>query len=211
MNTRPPRQEFASAAIRFAGEFGDCVQLMGEQFARTAAIVGNAVFTNPDLPAEIRSRPGTLGGVHAFQVTFGTAAFSPGDRVQTLVAMNPAALRSNLPDVMPGGLVVVNTDTFVPEEWVKAGYDRDPLADGTLAGVKVIRVPINTLNREAVSGLKLSPRDADRSRCFFVLGLAYWLYDRPAEPTLHWLRDRFTHLPDVHKADKRALKAGYQF
>jgi 2-oxoglutarate ferredoxin oxidoreductase subunit alpha len=200
-----------SAAIRFAGDFGDCVQLMGEQFARTTTAVGNAVFTLPDLPAEIRSRPGTLGGVHAFQVGFGSTALTPGDRVHTLVAMNPAALRANLPDVAPGGIVIVNTDAFVADEWVKAGYERDPLSDGTLTGYKVIRAPVTSLNREAVAGLRLSPRDADRSRCFFVLGLTYWLYDRPAEPTLHWLRDRFANLPDVYKSDRRSLKMGYQF
>ncbi|MBX7102669.1 MAG: 2-oxoacid:acceptor oxidoreductase family protein [Gemmataceae bacterium] len=206
-----PRTDLESAAIRFAGDFGDCIQLMGDQFARTSAALGNAVFTAPDLPGEIRSRPGTLGGVHAFQVGFGSSAITPGDYVHTLVAMTPAALRANLPDVAAGGIIVANTDSFVAEEWVKAGYDRDPLSDGTLTGYRVIRVPVTTLNADAVSALKLSPRDADRSRCFFVLGLMYWLYDRPLDATLHWLRDRFAHLPDVYKADRRSLKAGYQF
>src|SRR5207245_141174 len=138
---------------------------------RTSVAVGNSVFTLPDLPAEIRSKPGTLGGVHGYQVHFGADAITSGDHIDALVAMNPAALRTALPDVAPGGIVVVNTDMFVQAEWVKAGYERDPLADGTLSGFKVIRVPVHSLNREAVAGLRQSPRDADRSRSFFVLGL----------------------------------------
>jgi 2-oxoglutarate ferredoxin oxidoreductase subunit alpha len=205
------RHELPRAAIRFAGDFGDGVYLMGEQFTRTSAAIGNSIFTLPDLPAEIRSKPGTLGGVHGYQVHFGADTLTPGDRVDTLVAMNPAALRTALPEVAPGGIVVVNTDMFVVAEWIKAGYESDPLSDGTLAAFTVIRVPAHSLNREAVAGLRQSPRDADRSRSFFVLGLTYWLYDRPMEPTLHWLQDRFAALPDVHKADHRALKAGYHF
>lgn len=205
------RIDLPRAAVRFSGDFGDGVHLMGEQFTRTATAIGNAVFTTPDLPAEIRSQPGTLGGVHGYQVHFGADVITPGDRIDTLVALNPAALRASLPDVAPGGIVVVNTDMFVAAEWIKAGYDHDPLMDNTLNGYTVIRVPVHRLNREAVAGLRQSPRDADRSRSFFVLGLMYWLYDRPMDATLHWLNDRFAGLPDVHKANRRALKAGYHF
>lgn len=211
MNAALPRRDLPRATVRFAGDFGDGIHMMGEHFTRTATAVGNAVFTVPDLPAEIRSKPGTLGGVHGYQVHFGNSAITPGDLVDVLVAMNPAALRANLPDVAPKGLIVVNSEMFVPAEWVKAGYDRDPLSDGTLSGFTIIRVPVNSMNREAVAGLRQSPRDADRSRGFFVLGLLFWLYDRPLEPTFHWLNDRFAALPDVHKADRRALKAGYRF
>ncbi len=211
MTTGPHRRELAQATVRFAGEFGDGIHLMGEHFTRTTTAMGNCAFTMPDLPAEIRSNPGTLGGVHGYQVHFGGMALTPGDHVDALVALNPAALRSNLADVAPGGIIVVNEETFVADEWVKAGYERDPLGDSTLAGFTVVRVPVHSLNREAVAGLRQSPRDADRSRGFFVLGLMFWLYDRPLEPTLHWLNDRFAALPDVHKADRRALKAGFHF
>lgn len=205
------RKETNAATVRFAGDAGDGVHHAGDQLTRTSQAAGNAVFTFPDLPSEIRAPVGSLSGVSSFQVHFGRFAESPGDWVDTLVAMNPAALRVNLPDVKPDGIVIVNEDGFDPIECAKAGYERDPLTDGTLAGYRVIRTPINQLNRAAVKGLKLTPREADRSRSFFALGLVYWLYDRSLDPTLRWLDERFANQPDVFKAGKRSLKAGHQF
>lgn len=205
------RTEVASVSVRFGGDAGDGVMLAGEQLTRASAALGNAVFTLPDHPAEIRAPHGSLAGVNAFQVRFGAEAGTPGDRVNTLVAMNAAALRVNLPDVEPGGTVIVNTDVFTREEWIKAGYERDPLGDGTLAGYRVIRAPIDSLNREAVAGLRLSAREADRCKSFFALGLVFWLYERPLEPTIAWLQDRFPVQPDVYRANKRALRAGHHF
>lgn len=211
MGVSHQRTELAAVSVRFGGDAGDGVMLAGEQLTRASASLGNAVFTLPDHPSEIRAPHGSLAGVAAFQVRFGAAADTPGDCVHTLVAMNAAALRANLPDVQPGGTVIVNTDVFMPDEWVKAGYERDPLADGTLAGFQVIRAPIDTLNREAVAGLRLSARESDRCKSFFALGLVFWLYDRPLEPTVEWLKDRFPAQPDVFRANKRALRAGHHF
>jgi len=205
------RTELDSVSVRFGGDAGDGVMLAGEQLTRASATLGNAVFTLPDHSAEIRAPHGSLAGVSAFQVRFGAEATTPGDRVHTLVAMNAAALRTYLPDVEPGGTVIVNTDVFTHDEWIKAGYERDPLADGTLAGYRVIRAPIESLNREAVAGLRLSAREADRCKSFFALGIVLWLYDRPLEPTMAWLRDRFPVQPDVYRANKRALRAGHHF
>jgi 2-oxoglutarate ferredoxin oxidoreductase subunit alpha len=205
------RHELVSACVRFSGDAGDGMHLAGDQLTRTATEQGSAVFTLPDYPAEIRSPAGSLAGVTGFQVQFGARAETPGDRVQALVAMNPAALRANLPDVEPGGIIIVNAEAFATSEFVKAGYDRDPLTDGTLAGFHVVAAPIYTLTRDAVAGMKLSPREADRCRSFVALGIVYWLFERPLDPTLEWLDERFPTQPDVYKAGKRTLQAGYHF
>ncbi|MFL5327738.1 MAG: 2-oxoacid:acceptor oxidoreductase subunit alpha [Gemmataceae bacterium] len=195
--------------MRFGGDAGDGIHLAGDQLTRTAMEIGNAVFTLADYAAEIRSPPGSLSGVAGFQVHFGETARTPGDRVQALVVMNPAALRVYLADVEPNGIVIVNSDAFTPDERAKAGYVRDPLLDGTLAGYRLIAVPMSKLIREALAGLKVTPRETDRCRSFFALGLVFWLYDRPLDPTLEWLRDRLPNQPDIYKAGKRSLQAGY--
>lgn len=207
-----PAQEVDSVTIRFAGDSGDGMQLAGTQFTNASAILGNDISTLPDFPAEIRAPAGTLAGVSGFQVHFSSHDIhTPGDRLNTLVAMNPAALKSNLKDLEAGGILIVNADAFGAGDLHKAGYKANPLEDGSLKGYRVYRVPINTLNREAVKEMKLSPREADRCKNFFALGLVYWLYERSLDPTLRWIRDKFGKNPAVLEANTRTLKAGYNF
>jgi 2-oxoglutarate ferredoxin oxidoreductase subunit alpha len=205
-----PVEELDSVTIRFAGDSGDGMQLAGTQFTNSSAILGNDIATFPDFPAEIRAPAGTLAGVSGFQVHFSSRDIhTPGDSLNTLVAMNPAALKTNLKDLQSGGILIVNTDAFTTSDLHKAGYKTNPLEDNSLKGYRVIRVPINKLNREAVASIKMSPREADRCKNFFALGLVYWLYERPLEPTLKWIRDKFGKNPAVQEANTRALKAGY--
>src|SRR4051812_6254922 len=215
--TRPaPRQvsveERDSVTIRFAGDSGDGMQLAGTQFTNVSAIMGNDISTLPDFPAEIRAPAGTLAGVSGFQVHFSSQDIhTPGDDLDTLVAMNPAALKTNLKDLQSDGILIVNSDAFTKNDLAKAGYLTNPLEDGSLKGYKVFGVPVNTLNRAAVVELKLSPREADRCKNFFALGLVYWLYERPLEPTLKWIREKFAKNPAVLEANTRTLKAGYNY
>jgi len=182
------------------------------QFSNASAIFGNDVSTFPDYPAEIRAPAGTLAGVSGFQINFSSFDIhTPGDRVQTLIAMNPAALKVNLPDLEPGGMLIVDEDAFDKTSLAKAGYDSDPLEDGSLRSYRLFRVPIDRLNKEAVKDLGLSPKAMDRSRNFFALGLVYWLYDRPLEPTLRWIREKFGKNPEVAEANTRSLRSGYDF
>src|SRR5262249_27747132 len=155
---------------------------------------------------------GTLAGVSGFQVHFSSRDIhTPGDSLDTLVAMNPAALKTNLKDLQASGILIVNSDAFGTGDPHKAGYKNNPLEDGSLKGYKVYRIPINKLNREAVAEMKLSPREADRCKNFFALGLVYWLYDRPTEPTLRWIREKFGKNPAVLEANTRTLKAGWNY
>jgi 2-oxoglutarate/2-oxoacid ferredoxin oxidoreductase subunit alpha len=205
-------EEREAVTIRFAGDSGDGMQLAGTQFTNASAILGNDIATFPDFPAEIRAPAGTLAGVSGFQVHFSSQDIhTPGDTLNTLVAMNPAALKTNLKDLEPGGILIVNADAFGTGDLHKAGYKTNPLEDGSLKGYKLIKVPINKLNREAVSACKLSPREADRCKNFFALGLVYWLYERPTEPTLRWIREKFSKNPAVMEANTLTLKAGYNF
>jgi 2-oxoglutarate ferredoxin oxidoreductase subunit alpha len=207
-----PAQELDSVTIRFAGDSGDGMQLAGTQFTNASAILGNDISTLPDFPAEIRAPAGTLAGVSGFQVHFSSHAIhTPGDRLNTLVAMNPAALKTNLKDLEPGGILIVNADAFGTGDLHKAGYKVSPLEDGSLKGYRLFKIPINTLNRDAVSQIKLSPREADRCKNFFALGLVYWLYERSLEPTLRWIREKFAKNPAVLEANTLTLKAGYNF
>jgi 2-oxoglutarate ferredoxin oxidoreductase subunit alpha len=211
--SRPAQvQQLDSATIRFAGDSGDGMQLAGTQFTNASAILGNDIATFPDFPAEIRAPAGTLAGVSGFQVHFSSHDIhTPGDDLNALVAMNPAALKTNLKDLEDGGILLVNSDAFTNNDLHKAGYKTNPLEDGSLKKYRVYKIPINTLNREAVSEVKLSPREADRCKNFFALGLVYWLYERPLEPTLKWIRDKFAKNPAVLEANTRTLKAGYNF
>jgi 2-oxoglutarate ferredoxin oxidoreductase subunit alpha len=209
---RAPVQELESVTIRFCGDSGDGMQLAGTQFTNSSAILGNDISTLPDFPAEIRAPAGTLAGVSGFQVHFSSHDIhTPGDRLNTLVAMNPAALKTNLRDLELGGILIVNTDAFNAGDLHKAGYKVNPLEDGSLKGYRVLRIPINTLNRAAVADVKLSPREADRCKNFFALGLVYWLYERSLEPTLRWIRDKFGKNQAVLEANTRTLKAGYNY
>jgi 2-oxoglutarate ferredoxin oxidoreductase subunit alpha len=205
-------EERDSVTIRFAGDSGDGMQLAGTQFTNASAILGNDIATFPDFPAEIRAPAGTLAGVSGFQVHFSSHDIhTPGDKLNTLVAMNPAALKTNLRDLEPGGILIVNTDAFGTSDLRKAGYAANPLEDGSLKGYRLFRIPINKLNRDAVADVKLSPREADRCKNFFALGLVYWLYERSLEPTLRWIREKFAKNPAVMEANTRTLKAGYNF
>src|SRR6516162_2179866 len=210
--SRRPIEQLESVTIRFAGDSGDGMQLAGTQFTNSSAILGNDISTLPDFPAEIRAPAGTLAGVSGFQVHFSSLDIhTPGDRLNSLVAMNPAALKTNLKDLESGGILIVNTDAFGTGDLHKAGYKTNPLEDGSLKNYKVFKIPINKLNRAAVADMKLSPREADRCKNFFALGLVYWLYERPLEPTLRWIRDKFGKNPAVLEANTRTLKAGYNY
>jgi 2-oxoglutarate ferredoxin oxidoreductase subunit alpha len=205
-------QEVESITIRFAGDSGDGMQLAGTQFTNTSALVGNDIATFPDFPAEIRAPAGTLAGVSGFQVHFSSQVIhTPGDVLNALVVMNPAALKTNLRDLEPGGVLIVNTDSFNQNDLEKAKYTSNPLEDGSLAAYRVIRVPVSKLNREAVKDCGLSPREQDRCKNFFALGLVYWIYERPLEPTLKWIQAKFGKNPAVLEANIRSLKAGYNY
>lgn len=205
-------QELDSVTIRFCGDSGDGMQLAGTQFTNVSAILGNDISTLPDFPAEIRAPVGTLAGVSGFQVHFSSQDIhTPGDRLNTLVAMNPAALKTNIKDLESGGILIVNSDAFTTSDLHKAGYKSNPLEDGSLKGYRIIPIRINTLNREAVAEVKLSPREADRCKNFFALGMVYWLYERSMEPTLRYIRDKFSKNAAVMEANTRTLKAGYHY
>ncbi len=188
------------------------MQLAGTQFTDTSALVGNDISTLPDFPAEIRAPAGTLAGVSGFQIHFSsTDIYTPGDDVDALVAMNPAALRTNIRAVKSGGIVIVNEDAFGATDLKKAGYPVSPLADNSLAGYRVIRVPINKLTAAAAKDSGLGAKDIDRCKNMFALGLVYWLYSRPLDPTLHYIDLKFGKKPQVATANSAALKAGYHY
>lgn len=209
---QPEPIRLEAATIRFAGDSGDGMQLAGTQFTNASAILGNDISTLPDFPAEIRAPVGTLAGVSGFQVHFSSHDIhTPGDQLDALVAMNPAALKTNLKDLQSNGILILNTDAFASNDLHKAGYKSNPLEDGSLKNYRVFRIPINTLNREAVAEVKLSPREADRCKNFFALGLVYWLFERPLEPTLRYIREKFAKNPAVLEANTRTLKAGYHY
>ncbi len=211
---RPPRQreQVEAVTIRFAGDSGDGMQLAGTQFTNTSALAGNDIATFPDFPAEIRAPAGTLAGVSGFQVHFSsTPIHTPGDDLDALVVMNPAALKTNLRDLHAGGILIVNTDNFGVSDLDKARYKVNPLEDASLKGYRLIRVPVAKLTREAVAEFKLSPKESDRCKNFFALGLVYWLYERPLEVTLKWIREKFAKNPQYVNANTAALKAGYNY
>jgi 2-oxoglutarate ferredoxin oxidoreductase subunit alpha len=188
------------------------MQLAGAQLARVSARMGNAVCCSPDFPAEIRAPAGTLAGVSGFQVHFSSLpGANPGDCLDALVAMNPAALLANVRDLRPGGILVVNSDSFTAPELAKAGYSGNPFEDGSLTAYREFCVPMDTRTREAVIRISLTPRDADRCKNFFALGLVCWLFDRSTEPISRWVKTSFGGNPAVLEANLRALKAGYKY
>jgi len=209
----PNVDEVESVIIRFAGDSGDGMQLTGTQFTNTAAVVGNDISTMPDFPAEIRAPAGTLAGVSGFQVHFSSLdILTPGDAAQVLVAMNPAALKSALSELVPGGTIIVNTDEFNASNLKKAAYATNPLEDGSLKGYKIHPVPLTRLNRDALKDIEgLTTKDMDRSKNLFALGLSFWIYDRPLDNTLHWIEEKFGKKPAIFEANRRALMAGYHF
>lgn len=213
LQSAKPVEQCDSVVIRFCGDSGDGMQLAGTQFTNVSAVFGNDVSTLPDFPAEIRAPAGSLAGVSGFQLCFSsTDIYTPGDEVDTLVAMNPAALKTNLPDLKRGGTLIVNEDAFDRSNLAKAHYDGNPLDDGeALAKFRVHKVPMTRLTRDSVDGLGLSQREADRCKNFFALGLVYWLYDRDSKPTEEWVKTKFSKNPSVSEANLRALRAGFNF
>jgi len=205
-------QELDRVTIRFAGDSGDGMQLTGTQFTRTAAVFGNDISTLPDFPAEIRAPAGSLPGVSGFQLSFSSSDIhTPGDQPDVLVAMNPAALKSNLGDLPPGGALIVNEDAFTPANLSKVGYASNPLHDGSLKSWNLFSIPIGTLNSRALDGLGLTSKQVDLTKNFFALGLMFWLYERSMEPTISWIDEKFGKRPVIAESNKRALKAGYAF
>lgn len=205
-------QVLEAVTVRFAGDSGDGMQLTGSQFSNTTALFGNDLSTLPDYPAEIRAPAGTLYGVSGFQLHFSSLEIStPGDSPDVLVAMNPAALKVNLKDLKPGATIVVNENAFDAKNLKLAQYDSNPLEDNSLAGFNVIMVPLSKQTAAALEGLQLSVKDVERTKNFFALGLMYWLFDRPLEPTNAWLESKFGKKPIYLEANKRALTAGYYY
>ncbi|HLH29510.1 MAG TPA: 2-oxoacid:acceptor oxidoreductase subunit alpha [Acidimicrobiales bacterium] len=207
-----PVEQLDSVVIRFAGDSGDGMQLAGDRFTTTSALLGNDIATFPDFPAEIRAPAGTLAGVSAFQVHISDHEIStPGDSPDVLVAMNPAALRANIGALPKGATVIVNVDAFDDRNLAKAGYGSNPLSDGSLSSYTVYEVPMTSITTEVSKDAGVKPRDAERSKNFFALGLISWLYTRPIEGTLAWIEDKYASKPLVLEANLRAFKAGYHF
>jgi 2-oxoglutarate ferredoxin oxidoreductase subunit alpha len=198
--------------VRFAGDSGDGMQVTGNQFTNTAAIIGNDVSTFPDFPAEIRAPAGSLPGVSGFQINFASHDVdTPGDDPDVLVAMNPAALKVNLKDLPLNGLLIVNSDNFADKNLKLAGYASNPLEDGTLDGYRLVEVPLTTLTRRALESVDLPRKQVDRCKNFFALGIMYYLYNRPTAPTEAWLERYFGRRPEIVEANVTALKAGIAY
>jgi 2-oxoglutarate ferredoxin oxidoreductase subunit alpha len=204
--------EVHQAAVRFAGDSGDGMQLVGGQFADTTSLVGNAIRTMPDFPSEIRAPAGSLAGVSGYQLNFGDHEITtPGDAPFVLVAMNPAALKVNLPELQSGGILIVNQDEFTEANLAKAHFAANPLDDGTLEAYRVIAVAMTRLNDEATRQTGLGSSQRARCKNFFALGIVLWLYDRPLQPLLEWLMKKFRKTPAVMAANGASLRAGYNF
>ena len=206
------REVIRGAVVRFAGDSGDGMQVTGDQFTTAAALAQNDLATFPDFPAEIRAPAGTTYGVSGFQVHFSSQdVFTPGDAPDVLVAMNPAALRTNLRDLKKGGVLIVNSGTFNSTNLKKAGYDVNPLEDGSLDGYSLLSIDITKLTLAAVKDTGLSNKEAHRCKNFWTLGLMFWIYSRPLEPTLKWNDAKFAKRPELVAANAAALKAGHAY
>ena len=204
--------ELEDVTVRFAGDSGDGMQLTGSQFSDTTALLGNDLSTLPDYPAEIRAPSGTVYGVSGFQLHFGQKeVYSPGDRPDVLVAMNPAAIKKNITELKPGAIILTNSDAFDAKGLKLAKYDTNPLEDNSLKGFTVYSVPITSLTKKALENTSLSPKEIERSKNFFALGVMYWLYNRPMDQTVNWLKSKFKNKPEFIESNELALKAGYNF
>jgi 2-oxoglutarate ferredoxin oxidoreductase subunit alpha len=211
-HSRSPITVFEEVTIRFAGDSGDGMQLTGTQFSSTSATVGNDLNTFPDFPSEIRAPQGTTYGVSSFQIHLGSKHINtPGDECDVLIAMNAAALKVNLTNVKPRGTIIINTNGFDKKSLQLAKYDINPLEDESLAGYKVFEVEITRLTKMALASVKVAPKVAERTKNFYALGLMYWLFSRPLQPTLKWLEDKFHDKNDVLMANTLALKAGWNY
>ena len=206
------RETIEQAVIRFCGDSGDGMQITGSQFTNTVALYGNDLATFPDYPAEIRAPAGTLPGVSGFQVHFSSSnVYTPGDSVDVLIAMNPAALKMNLADLKTNGILIVNSDDFAESDLRKAQITVSPLEDHSLDGYRLFAVQLTKLTRAALKDVGLDAKSMDRCKNFFALGMCYWLYNRSMEPTLRWLDDKFKSKPQLVTANKLAMQAGYSF
>ena len=208
----PPIEARTRVAIRFAGDSGDGMQLAGTQFTNTSAVFGNDVSTLPDFPAEIRAPAGTLPGVSGFQISFSSEEIhTPGDDLDALIAMNPAALMTNIADLKEGGLLIVNIDEFTAQNFAKAKLSSDPLESPRFEHYSLHKVPITAHTRDAVKESGIGAKEAERCKNFYALGLVYWLYDRPLDTTVGWINEKFGKKPEIAKANLLALRAGYNF
>ena len=206
------REIIDNAVIRFCGDSGDGMQITGSQFTNTVALYGNDLATFPDFPAEIRAPAGTLPGVSGFQVHFSSSdVYTPGDSVDVLIAMNPAALKMNLADLKTNGILIVNLDDFQPNDLRKAQIVTNPLEDHSLDGYRLFAVELTKMTRAALKDLGLDAKSMDRCKNFFALGMCYWLYNRSMEPTHGWLEEKFKTKQQLVQANKLAMKAGYSY
>ena len=212
VETPRKRETIDKAVIRFCGDSGDGMQITGSQFTNTAALYGNDLATFPDYPAEIRAPAGTLPGVSGFQVHFSSSdVYTPGDAVDALIAMNPAALKMNLPDLRKNGILIVNLDNFKETDLRKAQITQNPLEDHSLDGYRLFAVELTRLTRAALKDLGLDAKSMDRCKNFFALGMCYWLYNRPMDSTVRWLEEKFKSKPQLVQANKLALQGGYSY
>src|SRR5918992_3003746 len=206
------RKEVDRVVIRFAGDSGDGMQLTGDRFTSVSAFFGNDLATLPDFPAEIRAPAGTIAGVSAFQIHFSDHdILTPGDQPGVLVAMNPAALKANIRDLVSGGLLIVNEDAFDDRNLEKVGYSSNPVDDGTLKDYQIYKIPMTKMTLEAVKESGVNKKEAERSKNMFALGVISWMYDRPLDPTIGWLEKKFSKKPHIAQANVAALKAGHAF
>jgi 2-oxoglutarate/2-oxoacid ferredoxin oxidoreductase subunit alpha len=206
------REVIDKAVIRFCGDSGDGMQITGNQFTNTVALYGNDLATFPDYPAEIRAPAGTLPGVSGFQIQFSSRdVYTPGDAVDALVAMNPAALKMNISDLKPNGILIVNSDNFRETDLRKAQMTSSPLEDHSLDAFRLFAVDLTKLTRAALQELGLDAKSMDRCKNFFALGMCYWLYNRPMDSTYRWLDDKFRSKPLLAEANKLAMRAGYSY
>ncbi len=211
-NGQKPHIRRDHVVIRFAGDSGDGMQLTGMQFTTESAFAGNDIATVPDFPAEIRAPAGTLAGVSAFQLNFSSSEiFTPGDEPSVLVAMNPAALKANLEDLSPNGVIIVDKEQFTDANLKRAGYDSNPLTDHSLDKFQVFQVEVTKLTTLALQGLGLNNRAVFRCRNMFVLGMLSWLYQRPTDRTVKYIESRFKKQPEIMEANLRAFRAGFNF
>jgi len=200
------------AVIRFAGDSGDGMQITGNQFTNTAALYGNDIATFPDYPAEIRAPAGTIPGVSGFQLHFSSnEVYTPGDAIDVLIAMNPAALKVNIADLKANGILIVNSDSFKEGDLRKAQMTSNPLEDHSLDKFRLFSVELERLTRRSLEHLGLDAKSMDRCKNFFALGMCYWLYNRSSEPTVRWIEDKFKNKPLLVEANKLALKGGYSY
>jgi 2-oxoglutarate ferredoxin oxidoreductase subunit alpha len=208
----PTRKSIKGAVVRFAGDSGDGMQVTGAQFTSAAALAGNDLATFPDFPAEIRAPTGTLYGVSGFQINFSSQdVYTPGDAPDVLVVMNPAALKTNLRDLKRGGLLIVNTGAFNAQNLKKAGYDKNPVEDGSLVGYELLAIDISKGTLNAVKEAGLSTKEANRCKNFWTLGLMYWIYSRELAPTISWIENKFKGRAELIAANTLALKAGHAY